>query len=171
LYRVLTFVILGSVVACGDPPPRSPAVDPAMVAAISAESARAAVVSQLPPSSRWDLGRLSERLVRAGVNPRAEDTLPTVPEYARGADVGRFRVGRGGDLVIFLFADSTARRSVTDQLDPLTAAPPGAGAPWGDSPVLIISGNLMAVLVGGSSSLRERVQLAIEAGLPAGGAQ
>jgi hypothetical protein len=140
-----------------------------VVAAIRAESARAAEVASLPRSSQWDLARVSERLVRAGVNPRAVDTIPSLPAFIGPVEVGRFRVGRGGDLVVMVFADSVARRAITETLDPATAAPPGVASPWGASPLLIVSANVMAVFVGGSSSLRERVQLALEAGLPSGG--
>jgi len=161
------------VAACGEAPapPPPPVADAAMVAAIRAESARAVAVSSLPQSSQWDLARVSERLVRAGVNPRAVDTLPALPTFIGRAEVGRFRVGRGGDLIVLLFADSLARRAITETLDPESAAPPGLVSPWGESPLLIVSANLMAVFVGGSSSLRERVQLALEAGLPSGGTQ
>ena len=158
------------IAACGEAPaPPRPAADSAMVVAIRAESARAAAVASLPQSSQWDLARVSERLVRAGVNPRAVDTIPVVPAFIGQAEVGRFRVGRGGDLVVMVFADSVARRAITETLDPATAAPAGVGSPWGESPLLIVSANVMAVFVGGSSSLRERVQLALEAGLPSGG--
>jgi hypothetical protein len=143
--------------ACGEaPPPPLPTADPTVVAAIRAESARAAEVASLPRSSQWDLARVSERLVRAGVNPRAVDTIPSLPAFIGPVEVGRFRVGRGGDLVVMVFADSVARRAITE-------------TPWGASPLLIVSANVMAVFVGGSSSLRERVQLALEAGLPSGG--
>ncbi len=171
LHVVRVFGILALLAACTDapPPPSRPTIDVATVEAIRAESARAARVSALPRSSVWDLDRVSERLVRAGVNPRAVDTMPEVPEYLAGVAAGRFRVGRGGDLLVFLFADSLARRDLSTTLDPLTAAPPGAESPWGANPTLILSNNLLAVLVGGSSVLRERVQLAIEAGLPAAG--
>jgi hypothetical protein len=162
-------VTLALVVACVEAPPPPGAVDAATATAIRAESARATTIAARPSTGLWDLDRVSERLVRAGVNPRAVDTLPALPAFMQRETVGRFRVGRGGDLLIFLYVDSLARRAVSSTLTPDNAAPEGVVSPWGLDPHLIVSNNLIAVLVGGSTSLRERVQLAIEAGLPAPG--
>jgi hypothetical protein len=155
--------------ACGDapaPPPQRGTLSPADREAVRAESLRAAAVAARPATGRWDLDLVAERLVRAGVNPRATDTLPPLPDFLGAPQMGRFRIGRGIDLLVFIYPDSVARRAVTDALDPEKAAPPGQVSPFGLTPLMITSANLLAVLGGGSSTQRERVQLALEAGLP-----
>ncbi len=157
--------------ACGDPLPRAGGTDaaqlpPEAVAAVRAEALRAAAVAGRPRTGRWDVDRIAERLLRAGVNPRASDTLPPQPGFLGAPEVAQFRIGRSATLAVYLYQDSAARRAVSAMLDPETAAPPGIPSPWGLDPLPITSVNLLAVLTGGSSAMRERVQLAIEAGLP-----
>lgn len=127
-------------------------------------------VAQRPASALWDPDRVSERLVRSGVAPRRVEPTPEVPAFLAGVtESASFVVGRGGELRVFIYADSVARRRVTDALDPRTASPRGAARAWPLDPVgptLIVNGNLAAVLMGGTSALHERVQLALEAGLP-----
>jgi len=107
-------------------------------------------------------------LTRAGVAPRRLDEQPEVPPFFNGAVGVAFAVGRGGELRVFIFADTLARVAVTARLDPFTAAPRGGSYSWPSPPLLAVSQNLIAVMLGGNSALRERVQLAIEAGLPSG---
>jgi hypothetical protein len=144
--------------------------DSATFVAIRAESATAVAVSQRAPSGAWDADRVSERLVRSGVAPRRVEPSPEVPGFFRDAiESASFVVGRGGELRVYIFADSAARRRATDALDPRTASPRGAPRAWPLDPVgptLILNGNLAAVLLGGTSALHERVQLGLEAGLP-----
>jgi hypothetical protein len=126
----------------------------------------AAAVAALPPSALWDIARVSERLVRAGVNPRRIEPTPSAPEFLANTVTAAFAVARVGELRAFVFPDTLSRRRVTDLLDPATAAPRGSVAPWRSRPLLIVSQNLVAVMLGGSETQRERVQLALEAGLP-----
>jgi hypothetical protein len=171
LHRRLLIGIGAALVACGgepaaDAPSRADALSATEQAALRAESLRAAAVAARPSTGRWDLDRVSERLLRAGVNPRANDTLPELPGFVGSPEVGRFRIGRSMDLLVLLYADSTQRSAVSAGLDSATVAPPGMVSPWGLDPLMITSVNLLAVLSGGSSAQRERVQLALEAGLP-----
>ena len=116
----------------------------------------------------WDVDHVSERLVRSGVAPRRVDPAPAAPAFLKSAKaVAAFAVGKDGDLRVFIFADSVARRRVTEALDPATASPRGQPVAWSSAPVLIVVQNLAAVLMGGSPRLQERVQLALEAGLAA----
>lgn len=141
--------------------------DSATIAAVRAESATAASVAGRPPSPLWDVDRVSERLVRSGVAPRRIEPAPAAPAFfATAVATGAFNVGRGGELRVFVFSDSLARRRATDALDPETASPRGSAPAWPQPPVLIGVQNLAAVLMGGTETLRERVQLALEAGLP-----
>jgi hypothetical protein len=154
--------------ACGErpDPERGPALDSATASAIRAESITAAAVAARPPSALWDVDRVSERLVRAGVGPRRLETVPPAPSFFLDATAAAFAVARGGELRVFIFADSVRRRTATDALDPLTVAPPGTASPWPSDPLLIVSNNLAAVMLGAPPVWRERVQLALEAGLP-----
>jgi hypothetical protein len=164
------FVFLATVGACtaSDPKPAVPPAVPAVIAAVRAESATAAAVAARPSSALWDVDRVSERLVRSGVAPRRMDPPPKAPAFfATATTTGAFAVGRSGELRVFVFRDSLARKRVTDGLDPATASPRGAAVAWAQAPVLIVVQNLAAVMLGGSATLQERVQLALEAGLSA----
>ena len=135
-----------------------------------AESATAAAVTARPQSRLWDVDRVSERLVRSGVAPRRITPVPAAPAFFAGAEsTGAFNVGRGGELRVFIFRDSLARRRATDTLDPATASPRGGPPAWPQASVIVVQNNLAAVLLGGDETLVERVTLALEAGLPARG--
>ena len=160
--------LVALVCACSErpEPDPGPALDSATLSAIRAESVTAAAVAARPPSALWDVDRVSERLVRAGVGPRRIDSVPPAPSFFRDAHAAVFAVAGGGQLRVFIFPDSARRRAATDELDPLTVAPPGATSPWPSEPLLIVSNNLAAVMLGSRPVQRERVQLALEAGLP-----
>jgi hypothetical protein len=115
-------------------------------------------------TGRWDEPQLTQRLVNAGLAPRPDDSLPSHPDY-KVKPVG-YRVGRA-HLLAWFFADSSARKSVSAFIDTLTAIPRGQATAWAEPPTFVMQNNLIAVLVGGSDRQRERVRLAIEAGLPA----
>jgi hypothetical protein len=148
--------------ACGD--------DPRVVRAAKARRDVEAVVQQVraapptPATGRWDAARLTERLINAGLAPRADDSLPSHPRLAVNP-VG-LRVGNA-HLLAWIFPDSAARRKASASMDTLTAIPKGQANPWAEPPMFMMHNNLIAVLVGGSDRQRERVRLAIEAGLPA----
>ncbi len=133
---------------------------------VAAASAPPTPAPDRPRTGKWDLDGIAERLRRAGINPRLTDTLPPRPDFVGAASLAQFHLGRGAVLAVYLYGDSTARRAVTEGIDPSTAAPPGVPSPWGLDPQPIVSINLYAVLTGASSAMRERVQLALEAGLP-----
>jgi hypothetical protein len=116
----------------------------------------------------WDIDRVSERLVRSGMAPRRVEPAPAPPAFLASAKAtAAFAVGREGDLRVFIFTDSIARRKVTESLDPMTASPMGQPVAWSSAPVLIIVQNLVAVMMKGTPRLQERVQLALEAGIAA----
>jgi hypothetical protein len=141
--------------------------DSATMVAVRAESANAAAVAARPKSQLWDVGRVSERLVRAGVAPRRIEPAPQVPAFFSAAIASAaFNVGKGGELRVFIFADSAARRKTTDALDTTTASPRGAPSVWPQPPRLIVGQNFAGIMMGGTVVLKERVQLALEAGLP-----
>jgi hypothetical protein len=168
LARGAAIALAALAAACADraEPDPGPTLDSATLSAIRAESVTAAAVAARPPSALWDADRVSERLVRAGVGPRRIDSVPPAPSFFRDARVAAFAVVGGGQLRVFIFPDSARRRAATDGLDPVTVAPPGAESPWPSEPLLILSNNLAAVMLGSRPVYRERVQLALEAGLP-----
>ncbi|HKS06886.1 MAG TPA: hypothetical protein VJR92_11270 [Gemmatimonadaceae bacterium] len=156
--------LLALVVACGESKEERTQT---AIKAVSAESALAVAVDARPLSPLWDVDRASERLVRAGIAPRRITPTPDVPPFFSAAtSSAAFHVGRDGEVRVFIFADSAARRRATGALDERTVAPAGAGSPWAERPMLIVGQNLAAVMLGGRDQLRERVQLALEAGLP-----
>lgn len=148
--------------ACGD--------DPRVVRAAKARQEVEAVARQVsttpapPATGRWNEAQLTRRLVNAGLAPRADDSLPSHPKLPV-APVG-LRVGKA-HLLAWIFADSSARSRVSSTIDTLTAIPKGQANPFAEPPMFVVQNNLIAVLVGGSDRQRERVRLAIEAGLPA----
>lgn len=125
----------------------------------------AVAVAALPATGLWSPEHVLERLLRAGVAPRAVADAPAGPEWM-GVRPVVFAAG-GGEVYAWIYADSVARRAVTDALDPTTAAPAGAVAPFAAPMVFVLQNNLAAVITGGSETNQERVALALQAGLPA----
>ena len=148
--------------ACGD--------DPRLVRAANARREVDAVAAQAretphtASTGRWDRAQLTERLVNAGLAPRADDSLPSHPKLP--VDPVALRVGKA-HLLAWIFSDSAARRKVSATMDTLTAIPKGQPNAFAEPPMFLVQNNLIAILVGGSDRQRERVRLAIEAGLPA----
>jgi len=157
---------LGAVVlvlaACGE--------DPRVVQQVKARREVEAVQEQVREAprvrstGRWDEAQLTQRLVNAGLAPHPDDSVPTHPSFPV-KPVG-YRVGKA-HVLAWIFVDSTARRVASAGVDTLTAIPKGQPNPWAEPPMFVVQNNLMAVVVGGSDRQRERVRLAIEAGLSA----
>jgi hypothetical protein len=115
-----------------------------------------------PSNGRWNQAELMQRLVNAGLAPRPDDSLPAHPTLP--VPLLGYRVGKA-HLLAWIFADSNARRVVSGTIDTLTAIPKGQANPWAEPPMFVVHNNLIAAMVGGSDRQRERVRLAIEAGL------
>ena len=133
-------------------------------AARDAAAATARDAATIPSTGLWTEAHLVERLVRAGVAPRPVDDAPPGPEWMRAPHL-LFLAG-GGELHVWIYPDSTARRAVTDGLEPFTAAPRGVTGPYAPPFLLIVQNNLAAVAVGGRVSNHDRIALALQAGLP-----
>jgi hypothetical protein len=162
------FLLTGALACGGEAPKPISRADSATVAAMRAESVTASHTAGVPSMGLWSIDRVSERLVRSGMAPRRVDSVPAPPSFLASAkEIAAFAVGREGDLRVFIFADSAARRRVTESLDPATASPRGQPGAWPSDPVLIVVQNLMGVMMKGTPRLRERVQLALEAGIAA----
>ncbi|HEX7546575.1 MAG TPA: hypothetical protein VF368_07590 [Gemmatimonadaceae bacterium] len=152
------------VAACTSPSEKQARVEQAAQTAIAAESSTAVAAASMPSTGKWDEPHLVERLVRAGLAPRAMHDQ-------KGQDFWKvpvlaYQVG-SNTLYVYLYADSLARRAVTATLDTITAAPSGRSDAYPLRHILIVQNNLAAVMVGGSDTQQERVRLALEAGLPA----
>lgn len=161
--RRLLAAALSFAVACSSEDPRvvRAAVERQGVESV-AQQVRTA--PRAPSTGRWDEVQLTQRLVNAGLAPRPDDSLPAHPDYQR-APIG-LRLGKA-HLLAWIFADSVKRRAVSATIDTLSAIPRGQANAWAEPPMFVVHNNLIAVIVGGSDRQRERVRLAIEAGLPA----
>lgn len=124
----------------------------------------AARVAAVPSTGLWTEDHLLDRLVRAGVAPRRMDEPAAGPEWMGGPPIA-YHAG-GGMVLAWIFADSAARRAITDPLDPATAAPAGRVPPFESPMIFVVQNNLAAVITGGSETNQERIALALQAGLP-----
>lgn len=157
----VALAVLAQLAGCGGadaPPPER-----TRRAAVALSDTVARTAAATPSTGRWDEGHLVERLVRGGMAPQRRDGVAA--EAFMSGPVLAFSLGRA-ELFVYLYPDSTARRRVTDGLDPVTAAPPGRPSPYVLPRSLIVQNNLAAVLAGANERTTERVRLAIEAGLP-----
>ena len=115
-----------------------------------------------PETAPWQRCSVEKRIERSGLVATASDSVRR--DYLSVPGL-RYELGRG-ELFVFHYADSTARRRDTERLDPTRAAPPGQAGGWSGRATLITSDNLAAVLLTGNETLLERVQLSLGAGLP-----
>lgn len=153
---------LGGVTGCGGDSAEERQV--AERAAIAAGQATAAQAAALPATGLWTEAHLMDRLSRAGVLPRArEGTPPAAPWMTRPPIV---LLAGGGEVYVWIYADSTARRAVTDALDPQTGVPPGEISPFAPPMMFVTNNNLAAIIAGGTERNIERITLALQAGLP-----
>ncbi len=148
-------------VGCADADPRKAqsALDRSRVDSV-AQAVRTA--PRPAATGRWDLPQLTERLVNAGLAPHPDDSLPSHPDY--GVKPAGFRLGTA-HLLVWIYGDSLARRAVSATIDTLTAIPRGQPSPFAEPPMFVLQNNLIAVIVGGNERQRERIRLAVEAGL------
>jgi hypothetical protein len=129
--------------------------------AVSESTARRTAAT--PSSGLWTDAHLLERLVRSGVAPRAGDSTTTGQEWMGRRPI--VLLAGGSTLYAWIYADSLARRAVTDSLDAMTAAPRGRVAPFAAPMTFVLQNNLAAVVTGGSERNQERIALALQAGL------
>ena len=148
-----------------DDAPRADSAVAAPAASPSAATASApAAADACPETGLWVRCNVEKRLERAGlVATPLPDTLHVKLFSVPGLhyDLGR------GELQVYLYPDSMARRRETSALDSARVARPGAAAPWSTQATLITSGNMAAVFLGVNETQAERVGLALGAGLPA----
>jgi len=157
-------VVLVVLSACGGEAKRAVEQQATRAAIETAESTATRVAAQ-PATGLWSEATVLERLVRAGVAPRPVEDAPDGPDWMR-VRPAVFAAG-GGEVHAWVYVDSTARRAVTDALDPATGAPPGRVPPFASPMIFVMQNNLAAIISGGSETNQERIALALQGGLPA----
>lgn len=155
---------LAALVACGDREAERAAAQQAVRQEMAAAETTARQAAALPSDGLWTEAHLMDRLVRAGVAPRANAAAAPDAPWMRGEAL---RLLAGGSAVYaWIFPDSTARRSVTDSLDAQTATPSGRTPPFELPMLMVTNNNLVVVITGGRLVNHERIALAVQAGLP-----
>jgi hypothetical protein len=158
---VLATLVAG---ACGDPAAREEAERAAERTGMEAAQATATQAAALPATGLWSEAHLMDRLVRAGVAPRArEGSVPATPWMPMPPIA---LLAGGGEVFVWIFADSSARRAATEAIDPNSGAPRGTVSPFAPPTLFVTQNNLAAVITGGRESNQERIALALQAGLP-----
>ena len=151
--------------ACGD----REAQVAAQVAAERQAQAEAVTAARqaaaLPNTGLWSEAHLMDRLVRAGVAPRANEEARIEAPWMHTKTIAL--LAGGGEVYAWIYADSVARRAVTDKLDSLGAVPAGTVSPFTPPMVFVTNNNIALVIAGGRVTNQERIMLAIQAGLPA----
>jgi hypothetical protein len=162
--KVMTAAVL-ALAACGSPEERAAREQQAARSGMAAAESTGRAAAALPATGLWSEAHVMDRLVRAGVAPRArEGTVPRAPWMGR--DPLALRAG-GGEVFVWIYPDSTARLAVTTTLDPETGAPRGSVTPFAPPLVFVTQNNLAALITGGTEQNIERIMLAFQAGLPA----
>ena len=158
--RIARIALLLMLAACGG---GADAGDASPPAATAQDTGATAAANGCPETGRWQRCSVEKRIERAGM------VATLLPDSARKDFLSvpglRYELGRG-ELQVYLYADSAARKRDTDRLDPTRAAPPGQGGGWPTRALLITSDNMAAVLLTVNETLAERVALALGAGLP-----
>lgn len=150
--------------ACGDPAAEQAAAERAVRQEMAAAETTARQAAALPSDGLWTEAHVMDRLLRAGVAPRANPD-PAPDAAWMGQPPIRLLAG-GGTVYAWIYPDSVARRRITDRLDSLTAAPPGQTTPFAPPMLMVTNNNLVVVITGGRLTNHERIALAIQAGLP-----
>lgn len=160
--RKLYALALTGLLACGGGDAADAAASTRGAVAAGEQTARQAVA--MPATGLWSEAHLMDRLVRTGLAPRTLESPAPAAEWMQRPPVAL--AAGGGEIFAWIYEDSSARRRVTEALDPETAAPRGTASPFAPPMRFIVQNNLALVVRGGTLRNIERVQLAIEAGLP-----
>lgn len=157
-------LLAGLVTACGDRDAKVAAEQQAVRSSMAVAETTARQAAALPSDGKWTEAHLMDRLLRAGVAPRASDRpMPATPWMGQPAIA---LLAGGGEVYAWIYGDSLARKAVTDPLDPAAAAPPGTVTPFPPPMLFVTNNNIAVVITGGRVTNHERIQLAIQAGLP-----
>lgn len=155
---------LALLLGCGNEEERRAAEQQVQRQELAAAETTARRAATLPSDGLWTEAHLMDRLLRAGVAPRANpDAAPAAPWMQ--VEPIRILAG-GGTIYAWVYPDSVQRRRVSETLDPTLAAPPGETSPFAPPMQTVTNNNLIVVISGGRVANHERIALAIEAGLP-----
>lgn len=150
---------------CGDPAARAAAEQAAVRESMDAAVTTARQAASLPRTGLWSEAQLMDRLVRAGVAPRKNETASLEAPWMNAEPIAL--LAGGGEVYAWIYPDSSARRAVTERLDALSAVPAGTVSPYTPPMVFVTNNNIAVVIAGGRVTNQDRIVLAIEAGLAA----
>ena len=162
----LTAAALLITAACGNAEEKAAAEQRAVRQSMAAAETTASQAAVLPRTGLWSEAHVMDRLLRAGVAPRANTEPSVKAEWMGNAPIAI--LAGGGEVYVWIYRDSTARKAVTDLLDPNTATPKGRTQPFPPPMTFVTNNNLAAVIIGGTITNQDRISLALQAGLPAG---
>ena len=108
----------------------------------------------------WTVEMVEQHLRDAGVTalPRA----PTGKHIFMSIPARSYGIDGGGELQVFVYADSASRAADTETLDRQRVAPPNLFIKWMASPSLITTGNLAVIVLTNDEARRQRVHGALE---------
>jgi hypothetical protein len=158
-------LLAAALTACGDPEAKAAAEQATVRRSMDDAVSTARQAAALPNTGLWSEAHLMDRLVRAGVAPRAHEESRIEAPWMNSKTIAL--LAGGGEVYAWIYPDSVARRAVTDRLDSLTAVPPGTVSPYTPPMVFVSNNNIAVVIAGGRVTNQERIMLAIQAGLPA----
>lgn len=162
--RKLTLLAL-ALTACGDPEAKAAAEQAAVRQSMAAAETTAKQAAALPNTGLWSEAHLMDRLLRAGVAPRVNESARIEAPWMQTKTIAL--LAGGGEVYAWIYPDSVARRAITDKLDSLSAVPAGVVSPFSPPMVFVTNNNIAVVVAGGRVTNQERILLAIQAGLPA----
>lgn len=117
-----------------------------------------------PNTGMWMPCSVIYRLERAGLAP-VRDSAPATEDGLQFPGI-LLKLGRGGDLELYIYESASARERDQSRLDPSKYVVYPAPMPMRPVPTLITSANLIGILHSRNDHLRERVSDAITAGPP-----
>lgn len=147
--------------ACADKASVKPAVDSALpiVAAPSPGSAK-----DCPDTGLWARCSVLKRLERSGLTIHA-DSLKEIREPALSIAGQRLPIA-GGEIEIFVYADSGSRSRDAAKLDPKAFIPPSRDQSTRRERTLVTNSNLLVLMNVVSEANRERIANGLMAGPP-----
>ncbi|MEI6741098.1 MAG: hypothetical protein WCK74_12375 [Gemmatimonadaceae bacterium] len=161
----LTGVLTGALAACGGPD-QAPAGTGRALPPLSTPRRIGPGDPSCPRNSRWQPCGFEDRIFHAGLSIKATgDSARLAFLPVPGV---RYRVALTDTILAFFFKDSIALQKALAPLDTVRVAPVAdTTLPWPRRPVVIRSGNLLALYFSATPRQRERITLAITAGAPA----
>jgi hypothetical protein len=110
-------------------------------------------------SAAWTVEMVEQHLRDAGIivaplPPSERHIFMSIPARS-------YTLDGGGQLEVFLYADTASRAADTDKLDARRVAPPNMMIKWTANPSLIVNGNLAVIVLTNDEARRQRVHDAL----------